>query len=151
MEKPLPSPEQVFRHMPCLCGVLMVAARCVTRLYNDELRTVGLEVTQHSMLAVLKIVGPMTLGDLGERLAVDKTTISRNAKVLARNGWLTLNRGEDGRERIASLTEPGLRKLASARSHWDRAQERMRTALPGGQFDVLRRELPSLAVAALTA
>lgn len=151
MSKELPNPEQVFRHIPCLCGVLMVATRTVTRLYNEELRAVGLEATQHSMLYLIKNIGPMTLGDLGDRLAVDKTTISRNAKILVRNGWLSLERGDDGRERIAALTASGVKKLAQAMPHWDRAQERMRKALPSGGFESIRGQLPDLAVAALNA
>src|SRR5688572_26161838 len=74
MPPKLPTAEQTFRQVPCFCGVLLIAARSVSRLYNDELRSVGLEATQHSMLTVLKHLGRMTMGDLGERLAVDKTT-----------------------------------------------------------------------------
>src|SRR4051812_39987591 len=103
----------------------MVATRTVSRLYNEELRSEGLEVTQFTMLFVLKTIGPMTLGDLGDRVAVDKTTISRNAKILVRNGWCTLERGDDGRERIAALTAAGVKKLAHARPRWERAQQRM--------------------------
>lgn len=137
--------------MPCLCGILLVATRAVTRLYNEELRSVGLETTQYSMLGMLKSIGSMSLSDLGDRLAVDKTTISRNAKVLVRNGWLRLECGEDARERIAVLTREGVEKLAEARPHWLRAQQRMREALPSGDFDSIRAELPDLAIAAMKA
>lgn len=151
MAKELPSPEQVFRHIPCLCSVLMLATRSVTRLYDEELRSVGLEPTQHAMLFMVKSIGAMTLGDLGERLALDKTTVSRNAKILVRNAWLSLERGEDGRERIAMLTDAGVKKLAQARPHWERAQERMRKALPAGGFESVRKQLPDLALAAMNA
>lgn len=151
MSTKLPTPEQTFRQVPCFCGVLLIAARAVTRLYNEELRSAGLEVTQHAMLTVLKHLGRMTMGDLGERLAVDKTTISRNVKVLERSGWVVVERGQDGRERLASLTEAGAKKLASARPAWDRAQERMRAALSAGGFDAIRRELPDVALAAMRA
>lgn len=151
MADELPNPEQVFRHIPCLCSVLMLATRTVTRLYDEELRTVGLEPTQHGMLLMVKSIGSMTLGELGERLALDKTTVSRNAKILVRNGWLSLARGEDGRERIALLTEAGAKKLAQARPYWERAQQRMRKALPAGGFESVRRQLPDLALAALKA
>lgn len=151
MPTALPHPEQVFRHIPCLCGVLMVATRTVTRLYNDELRLVGLEATQHAMLYLLNQIGSMTLGDIGDRLAVDKTTVGRNAKIMIRNGWLALERGQDGRERIASLTPAGIEKLAEARPCWNRAQDRLRTSLPPGGFESVRAQLPELAVAALNA
>jgi len=151
MSSNLPNPEEVFRQMPCFCGVLLIAARSVSRLYNEELRSAGLEATQHAMLMVLRHLGSMAVGHLGERLAVDKTTISRNIKILERNGWVDLERGRDGRERIATITRAGTKKLTSARPNWDRAQQRMRAALPSGSFEVIRRELPNVALAALTA
>lgn len=147
----LPEPAQVFRHVPCLCGALMIATRVMTRLYNEELRHAGLETTQHSVLMLLKALGPMSLRDLGDRLAIDKTTVSRNAKVLVLNGWVRMERGEDGREKIVVMTPEGLRKLASARPYWERAQERIRAALPAGEFESMRGRLPEMAIAALAA
>ncbi len=145
----LPSPENVFRHVPCFCGVLLIAARAVARLYNQELRCVGLEGTQYSMLSVLKSLGSMAVGELGDRLAVDKTTISRNVKVLERNGWVAVERGGDARERIVSITNRGARKLSAARPHWERAQRLMKEALPAGWFESIRHQLPDVAMAAM--
>ena len=151
MSSELPSPEQVFRQVPCFCGALLIAARSVTRLYNEELRSEGIEVTQHAILMVLRALGPVPLGALGERLAVDKTTISRNIKVLERHRWVTLDRGQDARERVASLTDSGAAKLDKVRPRWDRAQKRMRASLAAGEFDHLRERFPDLALAAMTA
>lgn len=151
MNRALPSPEQVFRQVPCFCGVLLVAARSVARLYNEELRPSGIEVTQHAILMTLKALGPTPLGALGERLAVDKTTISRNVKVLERHRWVTLDRGQDARERVVSLTNTGAATLVKARPYWDRAQKRMRAALASGEFDQFRGRLPDLALAAMSA
>lgn len=151
MSNRLPSPEEVFRQMPCLCGVLQIAARSAARLYSEEMHHTGLEVTQNSMLKVLNGLGPMTLGELGERLCVDKTTASRNVKILERNGWVVLERGEDARERIVSLTREGEKKLASAHRAWERAQARMKTALPDGRFEALKQALADLAVTTLKA
>jgi len=136
MSSALPSPEQVFRQVPCFCGALLVAAR---------------SVTQFSILMVLRALGPVPLGALGERLAVDKTTISRNIKVLERHRWVTLDRGQDARERLASLTDAGAAKLDKVRPRWDRAQKRMRASLASGEFDHLRERFPDLALAAMTA
>ncbi|HYD02262.1 MAG TPA: MarR family winged helix-turn-helix transcriptional regulator [Phycisphaerales bacterium] len=150
MQSKLPSPEQVFRQVPCLCGSLLIAARAVSRLYNEELRRAGLEVTQYSILMVLKLLGPVPAGALAERLALDKTTISRNLKVLERNGWVVFERGRDGRERVVSLTGVGAGRLADARPYWNRAQKRMRDALGPDGFDALRARLPDLALATLS-
>jgi len=147
----IPTAEQVFRRVPCFCAVLTIAARSVSRLYNDELRLVGLEVTQHALLAVLRQLGRVTVGELGERLAVDKTTISRNVKVLERNGWVSVERGKDGRERVTMLTDSGAKKLNSAKPAWDRAQHRMQEAMSSKSFETIRRQMPDVALAAITA
>jgi DNA-binding MarR family transcriptional regulator len=147
----IPSPEQVFRQVPCFCGALLVAARAVTRLYNEELRPSGIEVTQHAILMMLKALGPTPLGALGERLAVDKTTISRNVKVLERHRWVTVERGGDARERVVSVTSAGAAALDKARPFWERAQKRMRAALASGEFDQFRGRFPDLALAAMSA
>ncbi|MBK8100576.1 MAG: winged helix-turn-helix transcriptional regulator [Planctomycetes bacterium] len=127
MSSNLPSPEQVFRQVPCFCGALLVAARSVTRLYNEELRSEGIEVTQFSILMLLKALGPVPLGALGERLAVDKTTISRNIRVLSgTRGTLTAARTHESE--WLSLTGAGGPLLDRVRPRWDRAQKRMRAS-----------------------
>jgi len=103
------------------------------------------------MLVALQAIGPTPAGVLGARLAVDKTTISRNLKVLLRNGWATVEQGADGREKLVSLSRRGSSKIEAARPGWDRAQERMRAALSAGTFEALRRQLSSVAAAALSA
>jgi DNA-binding MarR family transcriptional regulator len=138
--------------VPCVCNLFLVVARSVTRIYNEELRSSGLEVTQHAMLMVLDAVGPMPVGDLGQRIAVDKTTVSRNVQVLVRNGWVELERGAaDAREKIVRITKDGARTLANARPAWNRAQQRLRDALPEGEFEQLRKRLPEIAINALAA
>lgn len=151
MDNNLPSPEQVFRQVPCFCCALLVAARSVTRLYNEELRASGIEVTQHAILVMLKALGPTPLGALGERLAVDKTTISRNIKVLERHKWVSVECGQDARERVVSVTIAGAAALDKARPSWDRAQKRMRAALASGEFDQFRERFPDVALAAMSA
>ena len=38
---------------PCLCNALRQASRAVSRLYDEELRGIGLRTTQYSLLRVL--------------------------------------------------------------------------------------------------
>ncbi|MBL0927566.1 MAG: MarR family transcriptional regulator [Phycisphaerales bacterium] len=151
MDRTLPSPENVLRQMPCLCGLFQLASRSISRVYNEEFRGLGLGATQHAVLKLLKGVGPMAMGELGERLLLDKTTVSRNLKILERNGWAAVERGDDERRRIVAITPKGAAKLAEARPAWERAQERLRAALPAGDFEALRKHLPGVAMAALNA
>ncbi len=131
-----------------MCTSLRVATRAVTRLYSAELREAGIEATQYTILQILEGAGPLSQGRLGEVLAAEKTTMSRNLKLLEKRKWIQAEMGEDRRERIVRITEPGRKQLARARGSWERAQVRVKELLTPAKFQALR-EL--LAVAAETA
>src|SRR5579864_4870854 len=89
----------------CMCTSLRVATRAVTRLYNAEMREAGMEGTQYTILRILDGAGPLSQGKLGGVLASEKTTISRNLKLLEKRKWIQAEMGEDRRERIVRITE----------------------------------------------
>jgi DNA-binding MarR family transcriptional regulator len=134
---------------PCFCNVLRQATRGVSRLYDDELRKVGLRTTQYSLLSLLSRVGPVQQRELSGQTSLDETTLTRNLRPLVAAGWIAVRSGDDRREKLVSVTKSGLAKLAAARPAWERAQARMRTLLPA---DVWQSLLPTLQdVARLTA
>jgi DNA-binding MarR family transcriptional regulator len=129
---------------PCLCNALRQASRAVSRLYDEELRSVGLRTTQFSLLRYLQRSGEVRQRDLGARTSLDETTLTRNLRPLIDAGWVAIGAGEDRREKLVSLTEAGTAKLTEARPAWERAQERMRCQLPKAQWSSLLALLPEL-------
>src|SRR5262245_26473551 len=71
----------------CNCFIVRSAARQVTQLYDQFLAPVGLHVTQFSILAKLKRLGPMTINALAKEMIMDRTTLGRNVLPLERD-WL---------------------------------------------------------------
>ena len=130
---------------PCLCNALRQASRAVSRLYDDELRGVGLRTTQYSLLRQLSRAGEVRQRDLGGLTSLDETTLTRNLRPLIDSGWVAIGTGEDRREKLVRLTEAGAAKLRKARSAWERAQERMRSRLPDRAWSGLLAALPNLA------
>jgi len=130
---------------PCLCNALRQASRAVSRLYDDELRGVGLRTTQFSLLCYLRRAGEVRQRDLGGLTSLDETTLTRNLRPLIDSGWVAISTGEDRREKLVRLTEAGAAKLRKARPAWERAQERMRARLPDGAWSGLLAALPDLA------
>ena len=63
---------------PCLCYALRQASRAVSRVYDEELRGVGLRNTQYSLLIALHRSGEVRQGDLGALTVLDETTLTRN-------------------------------------------------------------------------
>ena len=101
----------------------------MTRLYDQALRSVGLRVTQHTLLRMLDRLGGATSAKLSYQLAINTTTLSRTLRLLRRRGWITAAPGERPRERRLTVTPAGRRKLARAEAHWERVQAEVRTTI----------------------
>jgi DNA-binding MarR family transcriptional regulator len=129
----------------CLCDALRQASRAVSRLYDEELREVGLRTTQFSLLDHLHHAGEVRQRDLGALTSLDETTLTRNLRPLIDAGWVAICTGEDRREKLVRVTEAGAAKLRMARPARERAQERMRSRLPDGTWSGLLATLPELA------
>jgi DNA-binding MarR family transcriptional regulator len=132
----------------CMCTALRGATRAVTRLYDDALRGTGLRVTQYAILARLARVGEVTQRDLGRRLHLDETTLTRSLRPLERQGLIATRPGEDRREKRLAVTAAGRRRVEAAWPAWARAQARLREALSPAAWDDLARTLPEVARAA---
>ena len=129
---------------PCLCNALRQASRAVSRLYDEELRGVGLRTTQYSLLRHLSRSGEVRQRDLGRLTSLDETTLTRNLRPLIKSGWVAVDTGADRREKLVRLTAAGAAKLDETLPAWERAQERLRARLPAGAWSKLLTALPDL-------
>ena len=120
---------------------LRQTSRAVSRLYDDELREVGLRTTQYSLLRVLARVGQVRQGDLSGLTSLDETTLTRNLRPLVDAGWIAIRSGDDRREKLLTITKAGTAKLTEARPAWERAQTRMQALLPDGTWQRLLASL----------
>lgn len=108
--------------MECRCLAARKAARRLTRLYENKLRPHGLRATQFSILAALALKGPTCVSDLARTLGLDRTTLTRGAALLERNGWVCTGETDDARKHFVALTRAGRAKLESAFPAWQEAQ-----------------------------
>lgn len=131
--------------LPCACANLRRAARAVTRLYNQELRSEHIEITQFTLLMALNQTGEIPQGELGKLLALDSTTLTRMLELLKNRGWVLAQEGDDRRYRIYRLTSAGREKLQHSMRHWQRAQDRLRASLGDKTMAQLTGLLPEIA------
>jgi DNA-binding MarR family transcriptional regulator len=115
--------------LPCACQNLRRATRAVTRIYDQELRKAGLEITQFGLLTALATTGETNQKRLSAGFAMDSTTLTRTLGLLLKQGWIRVRRGEDRRERMFSLTGAGKRKLAEAQPYWEQAERTLQQQL----------------------
>ena len=92
-------------------------------MYEDLLRPHGLRATQFSILASLALKGSTPVGELADFLGLERTTLTRSAALLERNGWVRSLRGGDGREHPLEVTAEGRSKLEAALPAWKAAQD----------------------------
>ena len=140
------TPTEIRQPAPalCFCNALRQASRAVSRLYDEELRGVGLRSTQYSLLRQLSRSGEVRQRDLGGLVTLDETTLTRNLRPLMKRGWVAVRPGQDRREKRFKITAAGVAKLEEARPAWERAQARMQALLPEGTWQGLLAILPEV-------
>lgn len=145
------SDQAEFPKMPdFLCCVdcvgfnLRKATRAVTQLYDEMLRPSGIRVTQYSLLVVLKIIGPVLVTDLAEKIVMDRTTLSRNLEVMEKQGLVSVAPGEDRRTRWVTITESGSAVLLEAYPLWQQAQAKIRVHMGEERLRTLLVDLSAL-------
>ena len=109
----------------CHCLAARKTARAITRVFEQRLRPHGLRATQFSVLAALTLKGPTPLGELAELLGLERTSLTRTAAIVVRNGWIAEEQSKDARERLLKVTPEGRRKLEDAFPAWKEAQDRV--------------------------
>jgi DNA-binding MarR family transcriptional regulator len=98
-------------------------ARTVTRLYNDRLRRLGLNLTEMNLLAAIGAQGSVQPAELGRAMALEKSTLSRNSSRLVDQGWVEIRDHPEDRGMLLSLTARGNQVLLDALPAWQEAQE----------------------------
>ena len=137
--------------LPCACQNLRRVTRVVTRIYDEELRKAGLEVTQFGLLTALAATEEANQKRLSAGFAMDSTTLTRTLGLLLRQGWVRVRRGKDRRERLFRLTQAGKRQMAEAQRYWERAEQRLRTELGDEGWKSMRQTVSRITEAALAA
>jgi DNA-binding MarR family transcriptional regulator len=113
----------------CLAVRVRLLSRRLTRIYDGALRPLGVTVPQVNLLSVLEIIESAPAGRVADLLAMEISTLSRNARIMESEGWITIERAEHGNGRILRITSAGLKKLRDAKPAWDAAQLEARELL----------------------
>ncbi len=109
----------------CLNANLRKASRVITLFYAQALSDSELQGTQFTLLSTVAGFGEVTVGDLGEFLVMDQTTVTRSVGLLKKAGYVAMTQGKDRRQRIMRLTKKGESALKAAYPMWLEAQNRV--------------------------
>jgi DNA-binding MarR family transcriptional regulator len=122
----------------CACFDLRKATRAVSRLYDDCLRPLDLNITQYSLLRVIEGTPQISVSTLGRYMVMERTSITRALAPLERDGLIRSRAGSDKRTRIISLTKRGTKLIANAKPHWDEAQKTFLDMVGDQRWTVMR-------------
>jgi DNA-binding MarR family transcriptional regulator len=125
----------------CTCASLRKAMRVTTQAFDAALQPIGLSSTQFTVLAVLAKRGAVPLGRLAEDMVTDRTTLTRNLRLLEDRGLLRVGTGADRRFRMVSITNRGRYIQAAALPLWEVAQQRFVDGLGRGRWAGLLDDL----------
>src|SRR5258708_36726056 len=107
-------PADGLFELPCACQNLRRLTRIVTRIYDQELRKAGLEITQFGLLTALATTGETNQKRLSVGLARDSTTLTRTLVLIRKQGWVGVRRGKDRRARRVVMTPARKKQWAGA-------------------------------------
>lgn len=130
---------EIVETAQCLCLASRRAARAITGRFDRALRAQGIKATQFTLLAVLALKGPLSIGEIAALIGADRTTLTRNAGVAAKQSLVAIRRGDDARSRIVSITATGRRTLKRALPVWRKIQGDVTNALGEHAAQSLRR------------
>lgn len=107
----------------CNCLALRKASRYLTAAYDHALAPVGLRATQFTILQKLAGQGMVTITQLAEIIAMDRTTLATNLKPLVRDDLVTIEpSATDGRKRMVEITAEGLKRFEQGLPLWVEVQ-----------------------------
>jgi len=132
----------------CACATARHVARTLTQLYDAALSDTGLEAPQFALLMAIDQIGPCNQSAVGERYALDKTTVSRNVKWLERQGWVHVSIGKSRRDRELTLTAEGRKRLTAAHPKWRKAQALLRSEMSDSDWNAMFRAFEKITEAA---
>jgi len=129
-------------HIACECLLMRVRKldRVLTAIYDAELRPFGLKATQTNLLVLVAKAGPIRRIEIGKRLRLDPSTLTRNLKIMLTNGWIKeIADGEDGRGLPVQITAQGRDLLNQIGPAWRKAQTRTEKFLGEDGVTLLRK------------
>jgi DNA-binding MarR family transcriptional regulator len=132
----------------CACDKLRRTTRGITQVYESAVAPSGLKATQMPLLVALGSAGDLPLTTLAGALDLDRTTLTRNLKVLEERGFVsTAPHPDDARVRMVSLTDAGGRVLAASLDRWETVQESLEAQFGEARLRALYGELEALTAA----
>jgi DNA-binding MarR family transcriptional regulator len=120
----------------CLLMRTRLISRVITGIHDEKLRPLAIGSAQFALLVVMYQLEPATRATIGRFQHQDRSTLTRNLKVILAEGWAEeiqyqadARTRPDGRSRPIVLTKAGKDLLCKAEPAWQAAQAQAKALL----------------------
>jgi DNA-binding MarR family transcriptional regulator len=114
----------------CMLMRTRLISRVMTAIYDDALRPFGIGSPQFALLVIIGSLEPVSRADIGRYLHQDRSTLTRNLRLILSEGWAEeIQEEAGGRSRPVGLTRAGRNVLREAAPAWRAAQSRAKALL----------------------
>jgi len=128
----------------CYCTTLSRAANAVNTYYDEAFEKFGITSKQYSLLMNLSRLGEANTVELADFVNLERTTLSRNLKVLFAKGWI-----EDlaqGKVHRYALTQKGAAMIEQVKPVWETLQTNMELLFGTQEMQDLLKKLHGIQV-----
>ena len=124
----------------CMIARSRLIARVITNIFDEELRPFGLQSSQHILLNSIMRKGSATRAEIGRANHLDRSTLTRNLKVMIEAGWIEeVAEQAHGRQRPLRLSRLGEELLFSSIPAWRAGQARAAKLLGQAGVDAIKQ------------
>jgi len=93
--------------MLCINLQMLKTSHVVMKLYEDAYRDFGIKATQLPVLNIIAQSGLITIKEIAEITASERSVLSRKLHVMEKNGWINSEYIYDTREKAFALSDAG--------------------------------------------
>ncbi len=132
----------------CVAYNLRKSSRIVSKIYEQEMRSAPIRGPQFSLSIMIAQRGTITISGLAREIGADRTTLTRNLKLLERKGVIRITPGEDRRKRVVTLMPRGEQAIRASYKHWKKAQAKVVKALGTERWRRMQTDLSAVSALA---
>ncbi len=104
----------------CLAGRVRRLNKVVSNLYDRALQPYGIKINQASVLVLLLVQGDSSPGEIGTRLQMEKSTVSRAIDRMKKSGWVDVSGTGPGQ--AVRTTDLDRQLMVDSHDQWQHAQ-----------------------------
>ncbi len=136
--------ERLLKARSCTNMRMRQATRALSDYYDAVMEPTGLHANQFMLLIPPYLHDGLTISQLAEIEALDRTTLARNLKLLEQRELIVLRPGQDQRTRVIEITERGRQILEAAFPLWEQAQQQVNALIGSNDLAHLYSTLSTL-------